>query len=148
MRINVNDNFDALFTVWTERVPQERYCLFIDIDGVLLKHEAGKPEYFKDEIEVLPYVKELMDECGRRGHIIILTSGRRKSMEEITRKQLHNAGICYDQLILGCTNALRILINDKKPYREDNPDTAIAINLDRDEGVQKLVDFLKNGTKF
>lgn len=124
---------------------KERYCFFLDIDGTLLKHFGDKPEQFEDKIEVLPAVREFFSLCGKNGHTIILTSGRRESFRKITEKQLRNACIPYDQLILGCSNAIRILINDKKPYREDNPDTAIAFNLIRDEGMEKVVNFLKNG---
>ncbi len=123
---------------------KERYCFFLDIDGTLLKHFGDKPEQFEDKIEVLPGVREFFQLCGKNGHIVILTSGRRESFREITKRQLKNACIPYDQLILGCSNAIRVIINDKKPYREDNPDTAIAINLNRDEGMGKVVNFLKN----
>ncbi len=122
----------------------ERYCLFLDIDGTLLKHFGDKPEQFGDNLPVLDGVPELVQLCGKRGHIIILTSGRRESFREITEKQLKNAGIPFDHLILGCSNAIRILVNDTKPYREDSPQTAIAFNLERDKGVQELVEFLRN----
>jgi hypothetical protein len=122
---------------------KERYCFFLDIDGTLLKHFGDKPEQFEDKIEVLPGVREFFSLCGKNGHTIILTSGRRESFRKITEKQLRNACIPYDQLILGCTNAIRVLVNDTKPYREDSPATALCFNLVRDEGVQKLVDFLK-----
>jgi hypothetical protein len=122
---------------------KERYCFFLDIDGTLLKHFGDKPEQFEDKIEVLPLVREFFSLCGKNGHIVILTSGRRESFREITKRQLKNACIPYDQLILGCTNAIRVLVNDTKPYREDSPATALCFNLVRDEGVQKLVDFLK-----
>lgn len=122
---------------------KERYCLFLDIDGTLLKHYGDKPEQFLGEIEVLPGVPELIRECGKHGHIIVLTSGRRRSFQAITEEQLRKANIPFDYLLLGLSNAIRILVNDTKPYREDSPQTAIAFNLTRDEGVQKLVDFLK-----
>ncbi len=124
--------------------PPERYCLFLDIDGTLLKHFGDKPEQFGDNLPVLEGVPELVQLCGKRGHIIILTSGRRESFREITEKQLRNAGIPFDHLILGCSNAIRILVNDTKPYRDDSPQTAIAFNLERDKGVQELVEFLRS----
>ncbi len=135
------------FLMWESHVKQakqkERYCFFLDIDGTLLKHFGDKPEQFEDKIEVLPGVREFFSLCGKNGHTIILTSGRRESFRKITEKQLRNACIPFDQLILGCTNAIRVLVNDTKPYREDSPATALCFNLVRDEGVQKLVDFLK-----
>lgn len=146
------ENWEPVNPIETEHKiepKKERYCFFLDIDGTLLKHFGDKPEQFEDEIEVLPGVREFFQLCGKNGHIVILTSGRRESFRKITEKQLRNACIPYDKLILGCTNAIRVLVNDTKPYREDSPQTAIAFNLVRDEGVQKLVDFLKgnnNGT--
>lgn len=122
---------------------KERYCLFLDIDGTLVKHFGDKPEQFKEELEVLPGVPELVKECGKHGHIIVLTSGRRESFRKITEEQLKRANIPYDHLILGLSNAIRILVNDTKPYRADAPQTAIAFNLTRDTGVQLLVDFLR-----
>ncbi len=122
---------------------KERYCFFLDIDGTLLKHFGDKPRQFEDKIEVLPGVQEFFSLCGKNGHIIILTSGRRESFRKQTEKQLKNACIPYDKLILGCSNAIRVLVNDTKPYRTDSPQTAIAFNLVRDEGVGKLVEFLK-----
>lgn len=130
-------------TVSITEPKQERYCFFLDIDGTLLKHYGDKPEQFEDEIEVLPAVAEFFALCGKQGHRVILTSGRRESFRKITEKQLRNACISYDELILGCTNAIRVLVNDTKPYRDDSPQTAIAFNLVRNEGVEKLVDFLK-----
>jgi trehalose-6-phosphatase len=124
--------------------PQERYCLFLDIDGTLLKHFGDKPEQFGDNLPVLDGVPELVQLCGKRGHIIILTSGRRESFREITERQLKNAGIPFDQLILGCGNGIRLIVNDTKPYRQDNPQTAFAFNLERDKGVQELVEFLRS----
>lgn len=100
---------------------KERYCFFLDIDGTLLKHYGDKPEQFEDKIEVLPGVREFFQLCGKNGHVVILTSGRRESFRETTKRQLKNACIPYDKLILGCTNAIRVLVNDTKPYREDSP---------------------------
>jgi hypothetical protein len=147
------DNHGGNTPVWTvppDTVTQpkrpERYCFFLDIDGTLLRHYGDNPKQYHeqyDDVDVLPKVREFFSLCGKQGHVIILTSGRRESFRELTEKQLRNARIPFDQLILGCTNAIRILVNDTKPYRKDNPVTAIAFNLERDEGIQKLVDFLK-----
>jgi hypothetical protein len=122
---------------------KERYTFFLDIDGCIFKHAGDKPEQFNDAMEVLPGVIEFCQLCGKQGHRIVLTSGRRKSFEHITRKQLENACVSFDELILGCSNNVRVLVNDTKPYRSDNPQTAIAYNLVRDTGLQELVYFLK-----
>ena len=57
-------------------------------------------------------------------------------MRESTERQLREAGIIYDRLIMGIGGGSRVLINDLKPDREG--DTAIAINLKRDIGVKDV----------
>ena len=121
-----------------------RYCFFLDIDGCIFKHQGNNPKsQFDDNRPLCDNVTEFFELCGKYGHIVILTTGRKNSMKELTEKQLHNAGISYDNLIMGCSNALRVIVNDTKPYRQDNPQTAIAVNLTRDEGLGKLVEMLK-----
>ena len=51
-------------------------------------------------------------------------------------EQLKEAGVFYDQLIMGLGGGERILINDLKPD-SDNP-TAHAINLIRNKGVKDV----------
>jgi hypothetical protein len=68
--------------------------------------------------------------------MIILTTGRKEGMRETTERQLREAGIVYDKLIMGIGGGTRVLINDLKPDREG--DTAIAINLKRDIGVKDV----------
>jgi hypothetical protein len=56
-------------------------------------------------------------------------------MRESTERQLREAGIIYDRLIMGIGGGIRVLINDLK---SDGEDTAIAINLKRDIGVKDV----------
>ena len=53
-----------------------------------------------------------------------------------TERQLREAGIVYDRLLMGIGGGARVLINDLKPDRKGN--TAIAINLNRNKGVQNV----------
>ena len=111
--------------------------IFCDIDGTLVKHnppiESCKYDY---SMELLPGTLDTILEWDRRGYNIILTTGRRESMRELTEKQLSEVGIIYDQLIMGIKGGPRYLINDKKPDGKDN--YAVAINLKRNVGIQNI----------
>ena len=111
--------------------------IFCDIDGTLVKHSspltATLPSH---EMNLLPGTLGKLKEWDMKGYNIILTTGRRESMREVTEVQLSKAGIIYDQLIMGIGGGIRVLINDKKPYQDY--DTALSINLDRDKGLQNL----------
>ncbi len=60
--------------------------IFCDIDGVLVNHSGDVTEAF--DAEVLPGAVEAIREWDKRGHRIILVSGRRESMRAGTEKQL------------------------------------------------------------
>ena len=111
--------------------------LFCDIDGTLVHHckptELQKPDY---KLVLLPGTLDKLLEWDKAGHTIVLTTGRKESLRKVTEKQLWEAGIIYDQLIMGVGGGKRYLINDRKPQGED--DYAIAINLKRNEGIQDL----------
>jgi hydroxymethylpyrimidine pyrophosphatase-like HAD family hydrolase len=111
--------------------------IFCDLDGTLTKHpkDVGliqNPDY---ELEVLPGVKEFLYTIDVNSYHLVITTGRKESAREATIKQLHRAGILYDQLIMGFGGGDRILINDRKP---DGRDTASVINLTRDKGVEDV----------
>ena len=110
--------------------------LFIDIDGVLLKHYGNMYDQLKLSIEVLPGVREKFHEWDMKGYCVILTTGRRECARKITEQQLQQAGIFYNQLIMGITGGTRILINDLKPNSDE--DTAKAICLKRNEGLRTV----------
>lgn len=109
--------------------------IFCDIDGTLVKHckptDAQLPTH---KLELLDGTLEKLSEWERNGFKIILTTGRKESLRRVTAKQLEEIGIIYDLLIMGLGGGKRYLINDKK--LGDSEDYAIAINLNRDEGVK------------
>ena len=111
--------------------------IFCDIDGTLVKHSspflATQPNF---SMELLPGTLDKLEEWDRKGYNIILTTGRRESMREITKKQLNKAGIIYDKLIMGIGGGKRYLINDKKP--NGNKNYASSINLVRNEGIKNI----------
>ena len=111
--------------------------IFCDLDGTLVEHsnpiEIQNPNL---ELKVLPGVHDKLREWDSKGYCVIITTGRKKSAEEATIKQMQRAGINYDQLIMGFGGAIRYLINDKKT---DGTITAYSINLDRNKGIGGLV---------
>jgi hypothetical protein len=107
--------------------------LFIDIDGSIIKHKGNQSKMFMEDMEILPGVIEKFNEWDANGYKIILTTGRKECLREITHNQLLKNGIFYDQLVMGCTRGERVLINDKKPNNTMSVATAIQIN--RNEGL-------------
>lgn len=107
--------------------------IFCDIDGTLVKHSTAdilsKPNY---KLTLLSNTIEKLNEWNLKGYIIILTTGRKKSLKKQTIKQLEKAGIFYDKLIMEVGGGRRVLINDRK---SDGTDTAFSINLDRNKGL-------------
>lgn len=110
--------------------------LFCDIDGCLIRHTGDITIQYRYVAEILPGVRNKIREWDKKGYNIILTTGRKESSRKNTEKQLADAGIIYDQLIMGIGGGQRVLINDRKPNSDE--DTAIAINLERNKGFGKI----------
>tara|TARA_Y100001937_G_C7085810_1_gene315285 strand:- start:614 stop:976 length:363 start_codon:yes stop_codon:yes gene_type:complete len=111
--------------------------IFCDLDGTLVEHSSPtQAQLPTHKLNVLDGTLEKLKEWERNGFTIILTTGRKESLRRVTKKQLEEAGIIYDFLIMGIGGGKRILINDRKLDRSE--DYAIAINLDRNEGVKNL----------
>ena len=110
--------------------------LFMDIDGTLVEHKNPHlTSLLSHKMNVLDGTIERILEWNRKGYTIILTTGRRESNREVTIKQLQEAGIFYDQLIMGVGRGPRVVINDIKP---DGMLTAYSINLVRNSGVKDI----------
>jgi ribonucleotide monophosphatase NagD (HAD superfamily) len=107
--------------------------IFCDIDGVLLKHSGDICQQHLNKAEVLPGVPESIRDWDIKGYRIILVTGRRESTREFTEKQLAEAGILYDQLVMGVTGGVRVIINDHKP--NSNDPTCEAVNIQRNQGL-------------
>ena len=85
---------------------------------------------------LLPGTIKKLEEWDMKGYTVVLTTGRKESCRKVLEKQLAEAGIMYDYLLMGLGGGVRVLINDTKPYGDF--DTAVSINLDRDEGIGEL----------
>lgn len=104
--------------------------IFCDIDGTLLQFCDSLPESLSAwDLLPLPGVEDKLALWHSKGHRIILVTGRPEPYREKTESQLHSVGIVYDQLIMGCGNGARYLINDG-PAR--------AIELPRDQGIGEV----------
>ena len=111
--------------------------IFCDIDGTLVTHtkptDSQKPIH---KLDLLEGTIEKLLEWDKLGYNIILTTGRKESLREVTKNQLAEAGIIYDQLVMGIGGGKRYLINDRKPYGDEN--YAVAINLERNTGIKNI----------
>ena len=111
--------------------------IFCDIDGTLVEHNP--PHVVAKDghcLQLLPGTIEKLQEWDKNGYNIILTTGRKESMRDVTVKQLEQVGIFYDHLIMGIGGGTRIIINDLKPNNDSS--TAFAINIKRDHGIQDV----------
>lgn len=116
--------------------------IFCDIDGTLWDHVGNITYQVNVEShKLLPNTLNALNRWDKLGYRIILTTGRRESMRELTEYHLKKLGIVYDQLIMGLGGGSRILINDRKP--DSNKNTAYAINLVRNRGLEHY-DFNSN----
>lgn len=110
--------------------------IFCDIDGTLVKHEPPSTSCRSNHsLELLPGTLEKLMEWEKNGFRVILTTGRKESMRIVTEKQLSDAGIFYDLLIMGIGGGPRYLINDKKPNGEN---ACFCISLDRNVGIKDV----------
>jgi NDP-sugar pyrophosphorylase family protein len=110
--------------------------IFCDIDGTILKHIHKFSDITIDSQPVLDDVIKKFNEWDSQCHRIIICTARKESAREITEKQLKQIGIAWDQLIMGCTNGERILINDKLSKRAK--DRAVGINVVTNEGFTDI----------
>jgi len=110
--------------------------IFLDIDGTIIHHYGDLSSQQIKKPILLDGTIEKLIEWDKKGYNIILTTGRRESMRKKTIKELSEIGIFYDQLIMGIGGGVRVLINDKKNNSDEC--TAIAINLNRNEGVKSI----------
>ena len=103
----------------------------IDIDGTILKHNGHK----EHGDQLLAGVKEFWQRIPPEDTINLM-SAREEFYAKATLDFLCSSGLRYDQVIFGLPKGERILINDIKP---SGLDTALAINVGRDEGLDELV---------
>lgn len=94
----------------------------VDIDDTLLKSKKIVCECcgrFKYELEEV-YTEEVqaLNRLAAKGHRIILWTGRGWDCYDITRKQLREAGVFFDELILGKPDGIYIDKDALKSVKE------------------------------
>jgi len=108
---------------------------FVDIDGVILKQQDRWPLKIYDtrDFQEIASTVKLLNQLYTAGHKIVLTTARSSQNKRETKYQLTRIGLQYHELLMSLPTGQRVLINDRKP--EEEIDTAVAINLIRDEGL-------------
>ncbi len=110
--------------------------LIIDIDGCVFRQSVLWP-YIAGIHVPLPGVKEKLTRWHMKGDRIVLLSARPEGYRETTERQLREANLMWDVLLMGMPTGQRVLINDRKVEQSD-VDMAIAVNLERDKGMEDL----------
>lgn len=112
-----------------------RKTVFLDIDGTLITHTGNMYDQLACPSDVLPGVRERIDQWLLEDVCIILTTGRREGNRKETEDMLRSLRISYDQLVMGLPRGPRIVVNDTKP---DGTITAYGYSIPRNEGLAAL----------
>ena len=109
------------------------YTIFLDLDATVWEQgdpvEISKPGY---QPKMIFGVLDKIREWDSKNYNIILTTGRKESLRDVTIKQLSHAGIIYDQLVMGIGGGSRVLIND---LRANGDQSAFVYQPARNEGI-------------
>ncbi len=106
--------------------------IFCDIDGTLLQHREPSKIAIGEKACVLPNTIQVLKQWDKSGNNVILVTGRKESLREITELELSQLGVIYDKLLMGIGGGDRILINDRKP---DGRLASWSISPTRDSGL-------------
>ena len=85
--------------------------------------------------ELIEGTVEKFLEWRSKEYYIVVTTARVEGLKKVTEKQLTDAGLFYDQMIMGLPNGCRVLINDDK---SDGTITAVAHCIKRDVGISNI----------
>ena len=118
-----------------QEMPAKRKTILMDIDGTIFYHKDNLYHMVKDVPFVLDGTIEKLLEWRVIEYYIVLTTARQEGCRSATEEQLKNAGVFYDQLVMGLPAGPRVLINDLKP---DGTITAEGVNLVRNEGIYEV----------
>ena len=110
--------------------------VFLDFDGVVVEHQNHSSDKFEENIFLTDSVNHI-NELRSQNKKIIITTARAKNTRVNFEIMLKQAGIKYDDLVMGLNPGPRYVINDIKP---SNPhvNQAVAINLKRNAGLKQL----------
>lgn len=108
----------------------KHYTIFCDIDGTIF-HYRKFNTYLTSTPTPVPSVVSELQRLKAEGHTIVLTSARPEELREHTNKELKNANVPCDQLVLGLARGTRFLVNDME---DPTKPRAVSVNIRRDEG--------------
>jgi len=107
-----------------------------DIDGTIFNYVLnGHYDLVHNPPHLLDGVLDKFKEWEMKGCRIVLITGRRESVRQVTEDALRQAGIPFDMLIMGFADTGRVLIND---INWKGKVKAHAVNLQRDEGFENV----------
>ena len=112
------------------------HTYFFDIDGTIFEYRDFET-YDKTPPVLTPGALEKLNEIHEAGHMIVLTTARPQYLVHLTKIELKNAGVPYSKLVMGLARGTRHLVNDMSS-KEPGVERAIAWNLTRDEGLNKI----------
>ena len=107
--------------------------IICDIDGVIFMHHGDITQQHLIKPVVLPGVIKTFQTWDLKGCALILITGRRESTRAHTERQLAEAGIIYDTLVMGVTGGRRVLINDGKADKTIS--TTYSLQVERNVGL-------------
>lgn len=109
------------------------YTIFCDIDGTIFNYRKFNTYLTSTPTPVTSVVNEL-NRLKKEGHTIVLTSARPEELRQHTIKELNNADVPFNQLVLGLARGTRFLVNDME---DPTKPRAVSVNIKRDEGFSE-----------
>lgn len=106
------------------------FTIFCDIDGTIFEYRKFNT-YLTSTPTPVPTVVDELNKLKKEGHTIVLTSARPENLREHTKKELQNADVPFDQLVLNLARGTRYLVNDME---DPTKPRAVSVNIRRNEG--------------
>ena len=109
--------------------------IFIDIDGTIFEHQKNLHKMITGKQNLIVGTVDKFLEWRKKGYYIVITTARPEGTRKVTEQQLMNAGLFYDQLVMGLPTGPRVVINDEKP---DKTQTAFGVCIKRNSGIKDI----------
>jgi hypothetical protein len=108
----------------------KHFTIFCDIDGTIFHYRKFNTYLTSTPTPVHTVISELQ-RLKAEGHCIVLTSARPENLRDHTIKELNQAKVPYDQIVLGLARGTRFLVNDME---DPTKPRAVGVNIHRDKG--------------